>query len=408
MRNIKVIKIGGSILEKPEDYLRMAENIINSYKKSKIILVTSAMKGKTDSLYETFKRAIPSPDFWNMERFLPLGEIESSILFESAFNFLNIRAKTILPWMREWPIYISIETKTSPEDKRNFDILNLSNIKVRKHFLPLFEKYRVLIIPGFVAKDGKGRILTLGRGGSDISGVLIAELLNLKEVIFLKDTGGILSGNPSILKRTKRIKKIFSEELGILSSSGAKVLNPLALKYTENIEKMKVVSPEFKKGTKVLFREKIKISMEDENFSVLTFVGNRLPETPGILYEISKKLYEENISIYSITISDNLISIYLLEEDSERGYLLLSTLLKKIKNLKMLNIKKGIKKILIRSLKFINEPGVIKKIVTPISKEGINIWEILTLHTDIMTFIEKKDAYKTFEILKRLFERSEK
>lgn len=90
-------------------------------------------------------------------------------------------------------------------------------------------------------------------------------------MIFLKDTGGILSGNPSILKRTKRIKKIFSEELGILSSIGAKVLNPLALKYTENIEKMKVVSPEFKKGTKVLFREKIKISILDENFSVLTF-----------------------------------------------------------------------------------------------------------------------------------------
>lgn len=87
------------------------------------------------------------------------------------------------------------------------------------------------------------------------------------------------------------------EELGILSSSGSKILNPLALKYTENIRKIKIASPGFRKGTEIEF----------------------------------------------------------------------------------------------------DEPGVIKKIVTPIAKEGINIWEILTVHTDIMIFVEEKDAEKNLK-----------
>ncbi len=406
MRSIKIFKIGGSILKEPEDYLKIAKNILNNYKKSKICIVTSAMKGRTDNLIDTFKRTIPEIDFWNFERFVPSGEIESSILFESTFNYLDVESKAVLPWMKEWPIYISIESKGSIDDKRNFEILSLSQKKVKKCFLPLFEKYRVIIIPGFVARDGKGRILTLGRGGSDISAILIAELLNMKEVIFLKDTGGILNITPGILKKPKRIKYMESEKLGILTSSGANVIHPLALKYAENIEKIKVISPELQKGTKVEFKEKIKICVEDKDFSVLTFVGDEFPRTPGILFKISKILYEENISIYSITVSDNLIAIYLKEDDAEKGYKLLYSLIGKIENLKMLNIKRGIKKVLLKSLKFINEPGVIKKIVTPIAKEGINIWEILTVHTDIMIFVEKKDVQKVFEILKNLFERS--
>jgi aspartokinase len=82
---------------------------------------------------------------------------------------------------------------------------------------------------------------------------------------------------------------------------------------------------------------------------------------------------------------------------------LLSSLISRIKNLKALNLKKGIAKIVVRSLKFINEPGAIKKIVTPIAKEKINIWEILTVHTDIMVFVESQDRVRAYNFIKKLF-----
>lgn len=408
MRNIKIFKVGGSMLEKPDDFLKIARGIIENYKKFNIFIITSAMKGKTDTLIDLFKKTVPKPDFWEFEKFIPLGEIESSILFESIFRYLKIPAKSILPWNKEWFIYIKpvfkkIFSEKGVNEKRDFKILEKSKNKVKKYILPILKKYKVIVIPGFIAKDGKGRILTLGRGGSDISAILVAELLGIKEVIFFKDAGGIMSADPKIFKKVKRIRYLEASKLALLASSGARVLNPIALKYVKNIKKIKVTSIDSKKGTSVKFEEDIKLYLEENTLSVLTFVGEKLPQTPGILFKISKILFENNISIYSVTVSDDILSIYLKEDEAENGYKMLYSLLKEIENLKILNLKKGIRKIVIRSLRFINEPGIIKKIVTPIAKEGINIWEILTVHTDIMIFVEKEDALKTFEILKNLF-----
>uniref|UniRef100_A0A7V4E390 ACT domain-containing protein n=1 Tax=candidate division WOR-3 bacterium TaxID=2052148 RepID=A0A7V4E390_UNCW3 len=412
MKNIKIFKIGGSMLEKPTDFLKIGKKIVENYPDSKICIITSAMKGKTDNLIETFKNAVPKPNFWDFEKFIPLGEIESSLLFESVFNYLNISAKSILPWHKEWPLYISFISKRNflekgINEKRNFKILEKSKLKIKKYVLPLFKNYKVIIFPGFIAKDIRERILTLGRGGSDISAILIAKLIGSKEVIFLKDTGGVMNADPKLFQKPKKIKIIELQKLALLASSGAKILNPIALKYADNIRKIKITSPESKSGTNVKFEEDT-IYVEKEMLSVLTFIGEKFPQTPGILYRISKILYENKISIYSITISDSIIAIYLKEEEAEIAYKILYPLLSEIENLKILNIKKGIKKIVLRSLKFINEPGIIKKFVTPISKEGINIWEILTVHTDIMIFVEKEYANKTFEILKNLFNKKEK
>ena len=262
MKNIKVFKIGGSILREPEDFLKIANNLVKSYKKARICIITSAMKGRTDDLVNTFKRAVPETDFWDFERFIPSGEIEAALLFESVFNYLNMKSKAVLPWMKEWPLYVSLSKvsnliQRNTNEKRNFRILDLSKRKTEKMFLPLFRKYRVVILPGFIARDGRGRIFTLGRGGSDISAVLIAELLNIKEVNFIKDTGGILNADPAVSRRVKTLKFIESGKLAILASSGAKVLNPVALKFADNIDKIKVLSPELKKGTDIKFKEKV-------------------------------------------------------------------------------------------------------------------------------------------------------
>jgi len=149
----------------------------------------------------------------------------------------------------------------------------------------------------------------------------------------------------------------------------------------------------------------VSITLADKTYGALTFIGENIPETPGILSELSSILSQKKIAINSTTISDNLLAIYVLEGKAEIAYRLLSPLISKLKNLKALNLKKGIAKIVIRSLNFINEPGAIKKIVAPIAREKINIWEILTVHTDIMIFIESQDRQKAYNLINKLFKR---
>ena len=411
MKYIKVYKTGGSVLKKPGDFLKIAEKI-SRVKDKKICLVTSAIKGQTSELVRIFSGAIPQPDFWNFERFVGFGEIQAAVLFEAAFQFNGTAAKAILPWMKEWPLYISLRNRPmlsaeKMNEKRDFVLLAKSRKKIKDHIQGFFKKYRVLIIPGFVAKDTKGRIVTLGRGGSDISAFLIAELLKAKELILIKEVEGILNLDPKLQDNAKKIRSLDSTELGIIASSGAQVLNPISLKHQKRLKKVKVISFEQDmhtgKGTEIFFRKGISIKASNTIYTVLTFVGAKIPETSGILSKISSVLAKRKISIFSITISDKLIAIYVEKRRGESAYKLLSPILQESKNLKVLSIKRDIGKIIIRALKFINEPGIIQRIVAPISKQGVNIWEVLTVHTDVMVFVEAKDLKKTYKILHQVF-----
>ncbi len=411
MNNIKVFKVGGSVLSEPEDFLKIARLILK-FKDTKICLVTSAIKGKTDELIMVYTKAVPKPDFYGFERFVGMGEIQSAIIFESVFKYLGAEAKAIIPGMNDWPIHIRLESKSQLStqkinEKREFKLLSKSKSITKKYLTPLLNKNIILIIPGFIARDEKNNTVTLGRGGSDISALLIAELLEAKELILVKDVGGILSVDPKFVSNTKMIKKLSWAELGALAASGAQVLNPISLKHRKKLPKLRVIANDGTNiengGTEILFDKEVSITLADKTFGVLTFIGEKIPETFGILSSISNALTEKRIAIHSLTISDTLLAIYVEEDKSERAYELLSPLISKIKNLKALNLKKGIAKIVIRSLKFINEPGAIKKIVTPIAREKINIWEILTVHTDIMVFVESQDKVKAYNFINQLF-----
>jgi aspartate kinase len=407
---IKVFKVGGSVLSDPEDFLKIARLILN-FKDSRLCLVTSALKGQTDELINRYIRAIPEPDFYNFERFVGMGEVQSAIIFESAFRYLGAQTKAILPGTKEWPIHIRLKSRaqlshTKINEKREFKLLPKSERITRRYLIPLL-KDNILVIPGFIAQDENNNLLTLGRGGSDISALLIAELLNASELILVKDVGGILSMDPKLVSDTRKVKRLSWAELGALAASGAQVLNPISLKHRNRLPKLRVIGNEIRSskdgGTVIDFDKDVSITLGEKNFGVLTFIGERIPQTPGILKRVSEVLTDEKISIHSITISDNLFAIYVEEEMAETAYRLLSILISEIKNLKALNLKKGISKIVVRSLKFINEPGAIKKIVTPIAKEKINIWEILTVHTDIMVFVESQDRVRAYNFIKKLF-----
>lgn len=413
MKNVKVYKIGGSVLKRPADFQKIAQRISRLNEK-RIFLVTSAVKGKTSELVNIFSKAIPQPDFWNLERFVGLGEIQAAILFEAAFLYNNTPAKAILPWMKEWPLYIALNKKMQlseqkTNEKRDFALLAKSQKKIKDYLNQLFKYNRILVIPGFLAKDAKGRIVTLGRGGSDITAFLIAELVKAKELVLVKEVKGILNVDPRLLKKTQQLHYLDSDQLGIIASSGSQVINPISLKHRQTLKKVKVISLEKdvkqEQGTEIFFEKDISIKASDTIYTVLTFIGENIPETSGILSRISSILARKKISIFSITISDKLIAIYVDGRKGETAYKLLSPVLNRSKNLKVLNLKKDIGKIVVRGLKFINEPGIIQRIVTPVSRQGINIWEVLTVHTDVMIFVEAGDLKKTMSVIRQVFKK---
>jgi aspartate kinase len=416
MRSLNVFKIGGSVLQEVHDFQRIAATLLRG-NRMKICVVTSAMKGKTTELIDAFLAACPEPDFWEFERFVGMGEMMSAQMFAASFNALGAKAVAILPWMKEWPLFISLKTppilsREKINEKRDFMVMKKSAGIVAKYIMPLYASHRVIVFPGFVARDVAGRIVTLGRGGSDISALLFSELLRARELVLIKEAGGVLDLDPRLHGQATKISSLDIEELGLLASSGSQVLHPVSLKHQDTLQRIKVTALDEnlhgRSGTEIVFKKNVAVQRSLLVYAVLTFIGSKIPETPGLLKKISSVLAAKDISIYSITVSENLIALYVDQKHSEIAYTALSPLVKREQQLKLLNLKKGIGKILVRSLKFINEPGIIKRIVTPIAKQGINIWEVLTAHTDVMVFVEHRDVERTFTILQHVFEPSER
>jgi aspartate kinase len=103
------------------------------------------------------------------------------------------------------------------------------------------------VVTGFIARDERGSITTLGRGGSDLSATTIAAACRADEVQVWKDVDGILTADPRIVKNAKPVQSVSYEEASELAYFSAQVLHPRAMQ------------PCMKTGTPVLVKNSYNI-----------------------------------------------------------------------------------------------------------------------------------------------------
>jgi aspartate kinase len=109
--------------------------------------------------------------------------------------------------------------------------LGKSEYIVKKDTLSsLMKNTKVAVCQGFIASDQDGRLVTLGRGGSDYSAAIFAGGLNADELVIWTDVSGVMSADPRIIANAVTIDKISYLEMRQLSFFGAKVLHPDTIK----------------------------------------------------------------------------------------------------------------------------------------------------------------------------------
>ena len=94
---------------------------------------------------------------------------------------------------------------------------------------PLIAAGNVVITQGFIGRDDEGKTTTLGRGGSDYSAALLAEVLNANDVLIWTDVPGIYTTDPRVVPNAKRIDTMAFNEAAEMATFGAKVLHPATL-----------------------------------------------------------------------------------------------------------------------------------------------------------------------------------
>jgi aspartate kinase len=177
---------------------------------------------------------------------------------------------------------------------------------IPKRLLPLRE---VPVVTGFIAKDEKGVITTLGRGGSDLSASLIGAAIDADEIWFWKETSGVMTTDPKIVPDAKPIPSISYREAMELSYFGAKVLHPRAIEpaIRKGIPvRVKCTFDPASPGTQIVHdsmqkADVIKAVTLNNDVAMLTISGAGMIGTPGVAARAFGALAKAGINIVMIS-----------------------------------------------------------------------------------------------------------
>lgn len=148
------------------------------------------------------------------------GEMMSTTIFTQLLNERNYPAVWVD--VREVVATNNHYGKASPNDEK-------TKQQAQQIIKPLVDSGKIVITQGFIGRDDEGKTTTLGRGGSDYSAALLAEVLNANDVLIWTDVPGIYTTDPRIVPNAQRIETISFNEAAEMATFGAKVLHPATL-----------------------------------------------------------------------------------------------------------------------------------------------------------------------------------
>ena len=211
------LKFGGTSVGTIEKIKKVANIIKKRFSEgNEIIVVVSAMAGVTDELKAKSDLISKNFDDGELDVLLSSGEQASCSLLSGALINLDVKARSWLGWQ------IPILTD------KNHTSSQIVKIKTDE-ILNFISKKGVAVIAGFQGISMESRITTLGRGGSDLSAVEIAKFFKADSCEIYTDVEGVLTTDPSINKKARKIDKISYEEMLEMASLGAKVVQPNAV-----------------------------------------------------------------------------------------------------------------------------------------------------------------------------------
>lgn len=183
-----------------------------------VVVVVSAMAGETNRLVKLAYEIDPDPISREYDMLLASGEQVSTALVALALNKMGVPARSLLAHQ--------IDFRTDATYSR----ARIESIG-KDHLAACIARGETPVVAGFQGIDAEGNITTLGRGGSDTTGVALAAALSADVCEIYTDVDGIYTTDPNIVRAARKIPKISYEEMLELASLGAKVLQTRSVEF---------------------------------------------------------------------------------------------------------------------------------------------------------------------------------
>ena len=397
-----VLKFGGTSVGSIEKIKNVANIIKEEFSKgTEIIVIVSAMSGVTNDLKKKSNLISENFDDKELDVLLSSGEQVSCSLLAGALIDLGLKARSWLGW--QIPIVTNINYNSS-------QILKIKTEEVSK----FISNQGVAVIAGFQGISFENRITTLGRGGSDLSAVALAKFFKADSCEIFTDVDGVLTTDPSINNKAKKIDKISYEEMLEMASLGAKVMQPSAVQASMIDDILIHVRSTFSKksGTKIIsendidYKKTVTGIAYSKNNAKISLVG--VVDKPGVAADVFEPIGSNNINIDMVIQNTSLdgktanITFTIKQEELKKTLNIIEKNKKKI-NYQKITHDGRLAKVSIIGAGMITSPGVTHMMFRSLANEKINILAISTSEIKISVLIEENLTQRAVKVLHEAF-----
>ena len=403
-----VQKYGGTSMGSPERIREVAKRVARFARDGhKLVVVPSAMAGETNRLLALANEVNPDAPPRELDVIASTGEQVSIGLLAIALQKLGLKAKSYTGWQ------VPIVTDAAYSKAR---ILGIEERNIREDL----EDGQIVIVAGFQGIDDDNNITTLGRGGSDTTGVALAAALKADECQIYTDVDGVYTTDPRIVPEARRLDRITFEEMLELASLGSKVLQIRSVEFAGKYNvKLRVLSsftdvnsPDM--GTLITFEEDE--DMEQAIISGIAFNRDEakisilgVPDRPGIAFAILDPIAKANIDVDIILQNASIegmtdFSFTVHRNEYRRAMQILESGVKKSIGAKGIVGDDRIAKVSLVGIGMRTHAGIASKMFGALAAEGVNIQMISTSEIKTSVVVDEKYMELAVRVLHREFE----
>ncbi|HET8830477.1 MAG TPA: aspartate kinase [Casimicrobiaceae bacterium] len=404
-----VQKYGGTSVGSIDRIRNVAKRVARFHRDGhQLVVVVSAMAGETNRLLALARELSANPAPREVDVIAATGEQVTIGLLAIALQDLRLKAKSYTG------AQVRILTDNAHGKAR---ILGIDEERVRKDLA----EGTIVVVAGFQGVDTHGNVTTLGRGGSDTSGVALAAALKADECQIYTDVDGVYTTDPRIVPEARRLERITFEEMLELASQGSKVLQIRSVEFAgKYLVRLRVLSSfddadSDATGTLITYEEDE--DMEQAIISGIAFNRDEakisvmgVEDRPGIAYAILGPIAAANIDVdmivqnigasghtdFSFTVNRNEYRKALDVLGAERA--------KGRFEAREIIGDNRIAKVSVVGIGMRSHVGLASKMFKTLADEGINIQMISTSEIKIAVVIDEKYLELSVRVLHKAFE----
>jgi len=398
-----VQKYGGTSVGSIERIKNVARRVAN-WKRAghQLVVVVSAMSGETNRLIALAREIQAHPAPRELDVMVATGEQVSVALLAMALTELGLKAKSYTGGQ------VKILTDSAFTKAR---IISIDEANIRRD---LADDY-IVVVAGFQGVNHAGDITTLGRGGSDTTGVALAAALKASECQIYTDVDGVYTTDPRIVPEARRLKTVTFEEMLEMASLGSKVLQIRSVEFAGKYGvKLRVLSSfeEEGEGTLITFEEGR--NMEQPTISGIAFNRDEakitilgVPDRPGVAYQILGPVGDANIDVDMIVqnvghdgMTDFSFTVH--RNDYHKALQVLQPVREHIKAREVIG-GDNIAKVSLVGVGMRSHAGIASTAFRALAEEGINIQMISTSEIKVSIVIDEKYTELAVRVLHKAF-----